>query len=936
MGPYEIVALLGSGGMGDVYRATDTHLGRQVAIKVLPDAVASDPERLARFEREARTLASLNHPNIATVHGLEKSEGTHALVMELVEGPTLAELLVGRGRSSEGPPPRTPARWGGDPPAGGSKDSPLPIAEALAIARQIAEALESAHEHGIVHRDLKPANVKVRPDGMVKVLDFGLAKALAPDAAAAPGTGLSMSPTITAPGRGMTQMGVILGTAAYMSPEQARGGQADRRADVWAFGCVVYEMLAGRPVFDGKTVSDVLAGVLRADPSWERLPGALHPRLRLMLERCLARELRDRYQGIADARVDIEAAMSDPSGAVVASAPRIDQPARSLARRCAPVVVSAAAGAAIAVVATLALNPDTATESGAVRFNLSPPDGAMFDSSGAGIPFAVSPDGRAIAFVTRSAGESRLWIQSLDAERAQPLQGTEGASSPFWSPDSAWVAFYAGGSLKKVRRVGGEPQTIVATRWDGGGGSAWSTNGTILFKSGRFESAWLGVSAEGGPVSQVTRLEGDETTHIWPAFLPDGIRFVHRVWGSRARNGIYLASLDGRPPRLLLAASNDRERGLAYVPGFLLFVRDSVLVARRFDEERLVVLDEELRLVDDIPACCGHWDPWSVSPTGVLAYWRNSFGYDAVLRWYARDGVSTDAIGAPARYWGFSLSPDDRRIAFARFHGVGLRDILVRDVLRDTETRLTFDGDSFSPVWSRNGNDVAFSSARGIVPDVWVAAAAGGGSDQARRVTEQTASVDAPGAWAPNGTEIVYTALNPDGQSDLRRVLLPAKKEESLPLNGPFDDVYPRLSPDGRWIAYVTSASGRPEVWVASHPSGTNRVPVSRNGGLMPEWRMSDGGELYYVSLDQQLMAASVRASGSGIEVGLSTPLVRLSDLVPIPWLERNSYAPSRDGRRFLVEVLAPGARQPPLQVILNWPALLRDRASSPRAGAPR
>jgi Tol biopolymer transport system component len=559
------------------------------------------------------------------------------------------------------------------------------------------------------------------------------------------------------------------------------------------------------------------------------------------------------------------------------------------------------------------------------RFNLSPPEAALFDASGAGIPFAVSPDGRTIAFVVRSAGaNSQLWLQSLDAERAQPLQGADNASSPFWSPDSEWIAFYAGGNLKKIRRAGGEPQTITATRSDGQGGSAWSANDTILFKSGRFEGPWMGVSAQGGAVRQVTRLAQGEDTHIWAAFLPDQTHFVHRVWGDSGHNGIYLADLNGGPSRLLLPDTG--ERGLAYVPGFLLFLRDSALVARRFDEQRLEVLSEEIRLVDNVPACCGSWDPWSASANGVLVFWRNHYGYDAVLRWYARDGTSTPAVDAPARYGSFALSPDDRRLAFERFRTDGMRDLWIRDESRDAETRLTFDGDSFSPVWSPDGKEIAFSSSRGNAPDVYTRSALGSANDEAQRVTEKTTAVEIPGSWVQKGNEIVFAVQNPDGQTDLRRVILADHKEERLSLSGPFNEGYPRVSPDGRWIAYVTDASGRPEVWLASYPSGNNPVLVSRNGGTLPEWRMSDGRELYYISPDQQVMAVPITTTASGIEAGLPSVILRLAEVRPnSDWVFRPSYAPTRDGRRFLVEVLAPGARQPPLQVIVNWPALLKD-----------
>jgi serine/threonine protein kinase len=894
LGPYEIVALLGAGGMGEVYRATDTNLGRPVAIKVLPEAFAQDADRLARFEREARTLASLSHPNIAIVHGLERSSGAFALVMELVEGPTLADRI-----------------------AQGS----IAVAGALAIARQIAEALEAAHEQGIVHRDLKPANVKVKADGTVKVLDFGLAKALAPEPDAATPRGLSLSPTITSPA--MTQVGVIMGTAAYMSPEQARGLAADRRSDVWAFGCIVYEMLTGRSVFDGQTVSDVLAGVLRADPDWQLLPPGLHPRLRLMLERCMSREMRNRYQGISDARVDIEAVLKDPAGNVqtAESAGRPD--AR---RRVWPAIaMSGVVGAIAAALAMLFLYPVSERDVAAIQFNLTPPDGAMFDSSSGGIPFAVSPDGDAIAFAARAPGEpSRLWLQPFDSERARPLHGTEDATAPFWSADGDWLAFYAHGSLKKVRRTGGEPQTITSTISDGEGGSAWSIANTILFKSGRFEAPWMVVSAQGGAVSQATRFATGEDTHVWPTFLADGKHFVHQVWGEADHNGFYLASLDGGQPRLLKSISPS-ERGVAHVPGYLLFVRDGALIARRFDEKQLDLGSEEFRVVDGITACCGGWDPWSVSQTGVVAIWRNNFGYDTVLRWYARDGTFTEAVGAPSRYYGFALSPDGRRIAFSRFVAGGSRDIWVRDTARDTETRLTFDGDAFGPVWSQTGNEIAFSSSRGKVPDVYVTNATGGTSDQARRVSALTSAVDVPASWTRDGSDIVYTASTPDGRTEMRSLHLADQTEKRLPPSGPFTLGTPRLSPDGKWMAYVTDASGRPEVWLAQYPSGDARTQVSRNGGVLPEWKRDDGRELYYVSIDQRLMAVSVETTISGVTVGLAQQIMQLPDMVPITgWVDRQSYTPSADGRRFLVETLAPGVRQPPLHVIVNWPALLK------------
>jgi Tol biopolymer transport system component len=884
--------------MGEVYRATDLNLKRAVAVKVLPTAVSDDADRLARFRREAELLASLTHPNIAVVHGLETSDASGsgqtvptALVMELVEGPTLADLIAAR-------------------PSG------LALGEALPIAKQIAHALEAAHEQGIVHRDLKPANVKVRPDGTVKVLDFGLAKALEPPAAMS--AAMSMSPTLTA--RAVTQVSVILGTAAYVSPEQARGGSADTRADVWAFGCVCFEMFAGCAVFEGKTVSDVLAAVLRAEPEWHRLP-ALHPRLRLMLERCLTRDRQDRYQGVADARVDIEVAMEDPAGAGTGDrAAGGGHRERSPIRRWIALATAAAAGALLATLgAWLYASPD-AVGPQAVRFEVPPPEGTLL--AGYPVPFALSPDGRTVAFAARASdGAVRLWIRPLEADRAQPLQGTDGASSPFWSPDSEWVAFYSGGQLRKVRRSGGDPQTIVATPADGQAGSAWSSNGTILFKAGRFEAGWMGVSDRGGSPFEVTRLAKGETAHVWASFLPDGRRFVHRVWIEGGAGGIYLASLDGEPPRKLLE-SGANDRGAALVPGFLLFLRDGALIARRFDERRLEVLGDEVRLVEDIPACCGSWDPWSVS-SGTLAFWRSELGFDSVLRWFARDdGSGSEPIGMPSRYAGLSLLPDDDRVAFSRYVG-GARDVWLRDLRRGSETRLTFDGDSFSPVSSRNGMDIAFGSARRNTPDVYVTSSVGGTGDNARRVTALTNTVENPADWTSDGREVVYVTLNPDGRSDLRRVRLHDGKEEPLALSGPFNETSPRLSPDDRWIAYVTDAGGRHQVFVAAYPSGEHRVLVSNGPGSEPMWR-SDGRELFYLSDRQELVAVPMVLTPSSASAGTPRVLFRVPDLVTLS--EGSVYAPSRDGRRFLINVLAPGATQPPLQLILNWRALLADR----------
>ena len=582
VGPYEIVAAIGAGGMGEVYRARDSRLGRDVAVKVLPELFAADADRLARFEREAQLLASLNHQNIATIHGLEESGGVRALVMELIEGPTLADRIA---------------------------QGPIPLDEALPIARQIADALDAAHERGVIHRDLKPANIKITPGGQVKVLDFGLAKVLESAVGGAAGSQhLSMSPTLSVQA---TYAGLILGTAAYMSPEQARGRPVDQRTDIWAFGCVLFEMLTGTRAFEGEDVSETLARVIEREPDWTRIP----PQIRRLLTSCLQKDRNQRLQAIGDMRLLLD----DP-------APPVALALRPRATRT-PWVIAAAAMLSVAVLALVHFR-EVPPDSRVVRSTLLPPDNTTFNSDfsqGVGLP-TLSPDGTRIVFGARTAdGKTPLWVRSLDALTAQPLAGTDGAGFPFWSPDSRFVAFFAGGKLKKIDASGG-PVLTLADATSGRGGS-WNRDGVIVFTPSAGGGPFLRVSSAGGASSRVSSEEGS-----FPWFLPDGQHFLYQGTGGSIRVG----SLDGSPSQMVGGGSN-----ALYAQGHLLFVREGTLMAQLFDADRLTSTGDGVPVAEHIQSvlASGRAAAFSVSETGLLAYREGTASGGYTLTWVDRSGI---------------------------------------------------------------------------------------------------------------------------------------------------------------------------------------------------------------------------------------------------------------------------------------------------------
>jgi Tol biopolymer transport system component len=882
LGPYHVTAQIGAGGMGTVYRATDTTLERSVAVKVLPDSFAADPERLARFEREAKTLASLNHPHIAQIYGFEKAGGTPALIMELVEGPTLADRIAA---------------------------APMVVDEALVIARQIAEALEAAHDHGIIHRDLKPANVKVRDDGTVKVLDFGLAKALEPAISA---SGVTLSPTITSPA--MTHAGVILGTAAYMSPEQARGRPVDRRADIWAFGCVLFEMLAGRRPFpEEETVSDTLAGVLKGEPAWTALPADTPPPVRALVERCLRKDVRRRLSHIAEARIAIEETdgVSAPP-----SQPNASWRGRFLwpAIASVAVVVAAAAGIRLLRVPTL--------ESVPALFKVYPPAGAL-PLIGVSTPREIdigepiSPDGRVVAFMSTYEGRSTVWIRRLDSDAAHPLVSTKGAGRPVWSPDSQSLAFPADGQLKRVALAGGPATTIMKTD---ARDFAWGPANVILIGGQR--AGLLRVSPDGGEAVPATTLDAGETSHDYPHFLPDGRHFLYmaRRGGTPADWDVYVGSLDSNDRRLLRGI----HAAVRYSPsGHLLFERDGALTAVPFNPERLELGGAPFAVIQELSP--GPRATYSVSSNGTLAYLTDPPAPQSQLAWFDRNGTQNATFGPALRYEHLRLSRNGQTVVFDRAVD-RQRDVLSFDVTSGRTSPLVSSiGADFSAVFSPTGDRVAFASSREPATNagiqnldagqlyVKVLGAAGDGevifkSDAGKKVTD----------WSRDGRYLAFTSrddvwalpMSLSSQSD--NAPIQVTKTANAESGGMF-------SPDSQWIAYQSNESaGAMDVYVKAFPDGA-RYPVSVGGGSAPRWG-SDGRTLFYVSPDGALMSVAVTRTANALSIGK-----------PVALFDSHALRGAADydvldNDRFLLKVPLADQEDISVAVIVNWAATMKGR----------
>jgi serine/threonine protein kinase len=900
IGRYEISACIGTGGMGEVYSARDTKLNRLVAIKVLLPAVANDPDRLARFSREAQLLASLNHPHIAQIHGFENAGALHALVMELVEGPTLADRIAQRA---------------------------IPIDEALGIATEIAAALAAAHEKGIIHRDLKPANIKIAGNGVVKVLDFGLAKVWD----GAPQSDVAASPRLTA-----TDIGgrAVLGTPAYMSPEQARGQSLDRRTDIWSFGCVLYEMLTGRAPFAADTISDTIAAILEREPDWAALPTTVPAAVRTLIRKCLEKDGRQRIGDISVAQfvLDDSDARSQSARDVTRALQGVAKqgpPAASLLRRL-RVWQGVAALSALTAAGLVGWTVWSKPAGQASRFEASLPDSATFYGY-----VSVSPDGRKLAF-TAGGGASNtdaLWIRDFNTLEWRRLPGTESAGSLFWSPDSRYLAFTAGNQLKKIDITGGPPQTLNSMPVHIEGSGAWNRNGVIIFGSwggGAGGPLWK-ISDTGGVATAITDVDASkgELYHTWPTFTEDGRHFVYFRSGTPDVEGIYAGSLDAAPtqqPRTRILAT---EFAASYANGYLFFVRLNTLLAQRLDPRTLTLTGEAVPVTESLETTWFRTGVFSVSSGGALAYRTRAASGDLQLTWLDRQGKELSTIGQPDRNAQVSLSPDGSRAVVRDAYRGQAGDLWMVDLANGRRTRVTFLRSDYSPaVWSPDGSRIAFAG--GNLGDTVYEKASAGVGDEKVLLTERGAR-HYPTSWSRDGRFLLYHTENTPGTGyDLWVLPLQGNRTPQRLLGDTFNEWAGVFSPDARWIAYASTETGESHVYVrpflAVGPSGVPAIgrgkwQVSMGVGNWPKWI---GNDIIFrdTPVGTSVFTARVNTSGAAFESGVpellfTTPLTR--DFV--------GFDVSADAQRFLwAGPQAQRTAQVPITVVLNWQDELKQR----------
>ena len=867
LGPYEVRSALGAGGMGEVYRARDTKLGRDVAIKILPSHFTSDPDRLARFEREARVLASLNHPHIGAIYGLEDADGVRALVLELVQGETLADRIA-RG--------------------------PIPLNDALAIARQIVDALDAAHERGIVHRDLKPANIKITPDHKAKVLDFGLAKAVASGDATAD---LTQSPTMTAG----TCAGVILGTAAYMSPEQARGLTVDKRTDIWAFGCVLYEMLSRRAAFARDTVTDTLAAIVEREPDWIVLPPSTPQSVQKLLARCLQKDPKQRLRDIADAHTQLDVD-SDSTRVVGPSRRRFGT--LSWVAALATVVGLAAFVAATSILRPRAVLPPWATDATAVSIDI--PASTTLQQS----PPAVSPDGRQVAWAASSSdGRTRIWTQTLATGIPRELEGAEGVN-PFWSPDGRSIGFLAQGQLKRIEVSTGTVRLIAAVPTVSSG-ATWSAEDIVVFAA---RYGIFSVPVAGGTPTKVADLNRDkqENQLLFPQFLPDNRHFLYVARSGRPQHsGAYVGSLDGKPIRLFSTTSFVRYAP----PGYLLSVRDGALVAQPFNPATLAIGTEATTIVRQIRAQGSLNGRFDVSPNGLLAFFGQRTDTRELLRWFDRSGNSLGDLTETADYENFRIAPDGQRVVVDRSgddNVTGGRSVWIYEADGRPPNRITFGGiDEWHPLWSPDAQSLAFMSYRDGPGDIYVKSLSAAAPEEPL-IADKDQKV--PADWSADGRFLAYHTDGTDSRTDVW-VLPVAPKGAPIPVaRTPFEERRPRFSPDGRFIAYESDETGQPEVFVQPFPPTGRKWQVSVNGGMEPKWR---DRELLFTDRDRMITTVPVTTSGSIFSPGRGVPLFKIATRGVA-----TGFEVSPDGRRVLVRMVTPVTPQP-MMLLLNWMARL-------------
>ena len=892
---------IGEGGMGVVYRARDTKLNRDVALKVLPDLFANDTDRLARFTREAQTLASLNHPNIAHIHGLEESGGVRALVMEFVEGEDLSQRLA-RGA--------------------------IPVDEALPIAKQIAEALNAAHQQGIIHRDLKPANIKLRVDGTVKVLDFGLAKALAPEQDPASLSPTSQSPTITSPAM-LTGVGVILGTAAYMAPEQAKGREADKRSDIWAYGCVLYEMLTGRRPFDGEDITDVLGAVVRLEPSWDPLPPDVPAPVQLVVKQCLVKDRGRRVGDIAAVLFVLEHQVGlVPTVTVASQSNRIAW------------LVAALSIVAMIVTAVVAvrLSRSAVQTSDAVQFTIAPPEKLVFGGPAAGgtgraAQLAISPDGRNLVFVAGAQSAFQLWLRPLASSEARPIQGTDGSAFPFWSPDGQFIGFFAEGKLKKIAIAGGPPLELADAA--AGRGGSWSRDNVIVFDRA-LGGGLFRVSSGGGAVAPVTKLADGEDAHRWPHFLPDATHFLYTaVTGGccpPSKPGtIKLGSLDQHEPPLSLLQADS---SATYAFNRILFSRDQTLMAQAFDPDRRQLAADEapVPVTARVSTEGSRYVSASVSKTGTLVY-ASGAALNTQLTWLDRTGKVLETLGDVGVDANPALSPDARQAAVGVRRASENLDIWTIDVARNLWNRVTTDPEpEGSPVWSPDGATIVFGTGgRGVtgVPEkARLMKTSVNGTEAKETLLEAAGTPSRPCAarqcvlsptdWSVDGRFLLFTFAGTfPSTSDIWALPLVGDRKAFPVIQTEFVEGQGVFSPDGRWIAYTSDETGQPNVHIQPFLRAGGKHRISPNGGRNPHWR-ADGKELFYLDAAGVMMAVPIDLT-SGSSTALPTTLFS-TGAVSI----YNMYAVTKDGQRFLVNRPQGATTATPLTVILNWASTLQ------------
>ncbi len=898
LGPYEIESPLGAGGMGEVYRARDTRLERTVAIKVLNAQLVASAELRARFEREAKVISQLQHPHICVLHDVGNEGPIDYLVMEFLQGESLADRL---------------------------RKGPLAPEQVLTIAIEIADALEKAHRAGVVHRDLKPGNVMLTKSG-AKLLDFGLAKPL--NATVASGTGRTSSASVFAaaltqtmpaqsPASPLSTAGAVIGTVQYMSPEQIQGVEADARSDIFSFGVMLFEMVTGKRTFEGKTQASIVGQILAVDPpSVSTLRPQTPPGLDRVIRLCLDKDPDERIQSAHDLKLQLQAIAEAPLA--VTQSPAVAPARRSfLPWAAAGVLAIIAIGFAVAYLQSLRA-PQVSVHS-----YIMAPEKATFVLTGntAGPP-VLSPDGLRIAFVAKNAdGKQLLWIRPLNSAVAQPMSGTDGATYPFWSPDSRYVAFFAANKLNKVDASGGPPQALCDA--PAGRGGTWNSTGTIVFTP----DSTMGlarVDAAGGTRVPLTTVDAKETSHRWPDFLPDGNHFLYFAHGStNPDSGIYLAALDSKERKLLLR--ND-SNAIYAAPGYLLFVRDNTLMAQRFNPRSLALVGEAKPVADHVAVNTDTWrGVQTASASGELLYQHGAAGGGSQLFWYDASGKQGElVVPENADYYWPILSPDASKLAFA-LENNGVGDVWVVDLARHTRTRITF-GPLYSgwPVWWPDGKSIVFTyGPSGNMDSLYRQNADGTGSKE--KLLENPGIYTVPFSVSPDGRYIAYMRVDPKSNTNLdiwALPMFPDKSGEQKPfpvVATNFSDVAPSFSPDGKWLAYANNETGRMEVYIQPFPSGAGRWQVSTAGGSRPNWR-KDGKELFFWSTDQQVMAVDVDQKGASLQLGAPHALFKATTVTS----GSGPYTVSADGKKFVMNTVLPQSITEPLTLITNWPADLK------------